>query len=82
MAVEATVETFIFLVVKAEDGVDIFRVGVVVLIVLVACLVLLEHGAHNLLLNLAHTTSLAQRQTQCWCKTLCVLTNLAQRQTK
>ena len=32
--------------------------------------------------KLARTTNLAQRQTQCWCKTLCVLTNLAQRQTK
>ena len=51
VAAKATVETFVFPVVEAEDGVDIFRVGIVVLIVLVACLVLSERGAHNLLLN-------------------------------
>ena len=52
VAAKAAVETFVFPVIEAEDGVDIFRVGIVVLIVLVACLVLLERGAHNLLLNL------------------------------
>ena len=32
--------------------------------------------------KLARTTSLAQRQTQCLVQNTCVLTNLAQRQTK
>ena len=51
-AVEAAVEVFVFPVVEAEDGVDILRVEILVLIVPFACLVLLERGAHNLLLNL------------------------------